>query len=46
MEKDSQLRLEFPDICGKKVEGDFHGGNVTPACRQAGRTEGFYFCVW
>jgi hypothetical protein len=29
MEKDTQLRLEFPDICGKKVEGDFDGGNVT-----------------
>ena len=29
MEKDIQLNLEFPEICGKKVEGDFDGGNVT-----------------
>lgn len=29
MEEDTPLMLGFPDICGKKVEGDFAGGNVT-----------------
>ncbi len=29
MGQDSQLRLPFTDISGKKVEADFEGGSVT-----------------